>query len=178
MKLRVPTALLLDARSPRDRGRIDGLPLNADVRVHTDRWGIPRIQAENESDLFCAQGWVHASQRLWQMESLRRFATGRLSEIAGKKMLELDHFSRMAGFPGVCRRAVRGMSSQSREKIDFYLNGINTYIESHKTRLPLEFRSAGINPEPWTPLDVTANLVVNSWYLQTNYLEEVLAIRT
>lgn len=178
MKLRIPTAILMDRRAPKRRGRIEGLPLSGDVTITTDKWGIPRIEAENESDLYLAQGYVHASERLWQMESIRRFASGRLSEIAGERLLELDHFARLADFPEVCRRAVDALSNESRVQIEAYLTGINNFIESRKGRYPLEFTSSGIEPAPWTISDVTANLVVNSWWLQTNYLEELLAIRT
>lgn len=177
MKRRIPTAFILDSKSPATRGSIAGPQLNSDVRVHTDRWGIPRIQAADEHDLFSAQGWVHASQRLWQMEALRHLTAGRLAEIAGRGMLELDHFARIAGFPSICRRAAEGLSETSKVKIDSYLNGVNSFIEAHRGKLPLEFRSAGVEPEPWTRVDAMANLVVNSWYLQTNYLEEVLAVR-
>jgi len=168
----------MDSKAPKRRGRVDGLPLQGDVTITTDRWGIPRIKAESETDLYTAQGYVHASERLWQMESIRRFASGRLSEIAGEKFLELDHFARLARFPEVCRRAVEGLSEETEVQIDSYLKGVNGFIETHKKNLPLEFRSIGLVPEPWTISDVTANLVINSWYLQTNYLEEILAIRT
>lgn len=178
MKHRIPTAFFMDLKAPRRQGRVNGLPLKEDVRITTDKWGIPRIEAANESDLYMAQGYVHASERLWQMESIRRFASGRLSEIAGDKLLELDHFARLAGFPEVCSRAVEGLSEKTRLQIEAYLSGINEFIDRHKGRYPLEFRSIGLDPEPWTMANVTANLVVNSWYLQTNYLEEVLAIRT
>jgi len=168
----------MDSKAPERRGRIDGLPLQNDVTVTTDKWGITRIKAESDTDLYMAQGYVHASERLWQMESIRRFASGRLSEVTGEKFLELDHFARLARFPEVCRRAVEGLSGETEARIESYLKGVNGFIESHKNILPLEFRSIGLVPEPWTISDVTANLVINSWYLQTNYLEEILAIRT
>ena len=155
--------------------------LNKDVTINTDKWGIPRIKAGNESDLYLAQGYIHAAERLWQMESIRRFASGRLSEIAGEKYLELDHFARLARFPDVCRRAVAGFSKETGKKIESYIEGVNRFIElceSGKKKLPLEFRSTGIKPAFWSMADVTANLVINSWYLQTNYLEEILALRT
>ncbi len=83
----------MDSKAPRHRGRINGLPFKEDVTINTDKWGIPRIKAGNETDLYMAQGYIHASERLWQMESIRRFASGTLSEIAGEKFLELDHFA-------------------------------------------------------------------------------------
>ena len=178
MKKRFPTAFFMDSKAPKRRGRINGLPFKKDVTITTDKWGIPRIKAANESDLYMAQGYIHASERLWQMESIRRFASGSLSEIAGEKFLELDHFARLARFPEVCRRAVKGLSENTKSYAEAYLKGINEFINTHQNRLPLEFRSIGLEPAPWTLDDVTANLVVNSWYLQTNYLEEILAIRS
>jgi len=178
MKRRYPTAFLLDRKSPKRHGQIKSLPLKENVTVTTDKWGIPRIKASNESDLYMVQGYIHASERLWQMESIRRFASGRLSEIAGEKLLELDHFARLAHFPDICRSAVKELSDGTKVQIEAYLTGINVFISTHSDKLPLELRSIGLEPSPWTIQDVTANLVINSWYLQTNYLEEVLAIRT
>jgi penicillin amidase len=172
MKHRFPS---IPSRYPRV---ISKLPVKENVRIITDRWGIPRIEAGSEEDLFLTQGFIHASERLWQMEAVRRFASGTLSEIAGESMLELDYFARLAGFPDVKRRALEGISDRSRYRIESYLSGINAYISRNAKSLPLEFRSAGITPEPWTISDVTANLAINSWYLQTNYLEEILAVRS
>ncbi|MCK5736260.1 MAG: penicillin acylase family protein, partial [Spirochaetaceae bacterium] len=162
MKQRIPTAFILDRKAPKRRGKISGLPLNAEVAITSDKWGIPRIKAANKTDLYLAQGYIHASERLWQMESIRRFASGRLSEIAGDKFLELDHFSRLAGFPELCRRGIENLSEDTISQIDAYLKGVNHFIESRKDKLPLEFRSIGLEPEPWTHSDVISNLVINS----------------
>ncbi len=112
------------------------------------------------------------------METTRRFASGRLSEIAGEETLELDHFARIAKFPEFCTRAETGMSAENRIKVQAYLNGVNCYIDSCAGKLPLEFRILKIRPEKWSLGDAMANLAINSWYLQTNYLEEILAIVT
>ena len=105
----VSRVLLRKARS-RTRGRVTGLPLESDVEVARDRWGIPHITAGNMHDLFFAQGWVHAQDRLWQMETLRRLCTGRVSEIAGPGAVKLDWFCRMSGMPEMRERTVAGMS--------------------------------------------------------------------
>src|SRR5689334_24742059 len=76
-------------------GRIEVAGLQKPVEVITDTWGVPHIYAENSGDLFFAQGWIAASDRLWQMEMWRRAGEGRLSEVLGEKAIERDRFARL-----------------------------------------------------------------------------------
>ena len=107
---KVPPAasrILLRKGWPRTHGRVHDLPLDETVEVARDRWGIPHITARSMHDLFFAQGYVHAQDRLWQMESLRRVSDGRLSEIAGTQAVAVDWFCRMIGMPDMKRRSAR-----------------------------------------------------------------------
>src|SRR5258707_15691361 len=88
-----PNGGLQSVLAPRS-GRIEVAGLQKPVEVITDTWGVPHIYAENSADLFFAQGWVAASDRLWQMEMWRRAGEGRLSEVLGERALERDRFAR------------------------------------------------------------------------------------
>ena len=155
---------------------IPGLPLKKPVTVKEDSFGIPHIYAENESDLMTAQGFIHARDRLWQMETVRRLVNGTLSEIAGEETYELDCFTRMAGFKTLQERQHASLDASERELHRAYAEGINAYIEFARPTFPLEFKGAGFEPVPWTFEDTGGSIVLNSWFLQTNYLEEVLAV--
>lgn len=157
--------LLVGKAYPRVRGTISGLPLRGRVEVLRDRWGIPHLWAGNDHDLFAAQGFVHAQDRLWQMETLRRFNSGRLSEIAGETTVGADVFARMLGLPGMRRQAADALSESEREMTEAYAEGVNAYLAARGRDLPLEFRSMGFSPEPWTGEDALNFLVYLAWNL-------------
>jgi penicillin amidase len=161
-----PLSRLLVGRAyPQTRGTISGLPLRGRVEVLRDRWGIPHLFAENDHDLFAAQGFVHAQDRLWQMERLRRFTSGKLSEIAGEATVGADMFARMLGLPGMRCRAAAAFSEADRAIAEAYAEGVNAYLTSRGRDLPLEFRSMGFTPEPWTSEDEISFLIYLSWNL-------------
>ncbi|RJR41531.1 MAG: penicillin acylase family protein [Desulfobacteraceae bacterium] len=137
-------------------------PLNGELRiaglkqpvtVFRDRWSVPHIYAENEHDLFMAQGYVQAQDRLWQMETNRRLAAGRLSEIFGPDALGADKVLRSLGFMRAARDEVASYDAVTMDILNAFSAGVNAFIESRKGRLPLEFRLLGITPEPWKPED-------------------------
>ena len=103
-------SLFLAKGYPDYEGNVVGLPLHTQVRVVRDSGGIPYIYAGDRHDLMVAQGYVHAQDRLWQMETLRRVATGTLAEIAGEDRVDLDYFCRLLGFPELRQRAAAAMS--------------------------------------------------------------------
>ena len=156
--------------------RVQGLPLSEPVEVLRDRFGIPHVFAAGERDLMVAQGFLHAQERLWQMEALRRFASGRLAEIAGEAAADLDHFSRLAGFANLQSRALARLTPADRELFQGYADGANAYLALAGSNLPLEFRSLKLTPEPYTVEELGATIPVNAWFLQTNYIEELIAV--
>jgi penicillin amidase len=170
-------SLLLNKGFPLHAGAIQKLPLHGPVEVIRDKWGTPHIYAQDEHDLMVAQGFVHAQDRLWQMEVTRRLAQGRLSEIAGKETLMVDYFVRLLGLPELRNRAAQVLSCEELDWMQAYLAGVNTYLELQGKDLPLEFRSAGLRPEPWVMQDLFSSLALNAWFLQTNYKQELLAIK-
>ena len=131
--------------------RIKGLQKS--VTVYRDRWGVPHIYAENEHDLFMAQGYVQAQDRLWQMEINRRLAAGRLSEIFGPDGLEADKALRSLGFMRAARDEVASYPPAAMGILNAFSAGVNGFVESQGNRLPLEFRILGVTPEPWKPED-------------------------
>jgi penicillin amidase len=168
--------LILRKAWPRTNGEIRGLPLRGKVEVIRDRWGIPHIYAESMRDLFIAQGFVHAQDRLWQMESLRRLSEGRLSEIAGEQTLMLDYFCRMIGMPGM-KRQIFEAATEEHGLLQAYADGVNAYLAARGKDLPLEFRSMGFVPEPWSAVDGVSFTPFVSWsMLAAPYAERLLAL--
>jgi len=157
-------------------GRIAGLPVEKPVEVLRDRYGIPHIFAASERDLMVAQGFVHAQDRLWQMETLRRLCSGKLAALVGAAAVEVDHFTHLIGLPRLWERAVRAVGEGERLSIEAYAAGVNAFLETAGRRLPLELRSLGGAPAPWTPGDVLSFVPYLAWNQQTNYLDELLAI--
>ncbi len=126
------------------------------VTVTRDGHGIPTIEASTLEDLFFAQGYVTAQDRLWQMDVMRRFAAGELSEILGDDLLQHDREQRILGLRVAARKAIEVGSPQDRARFEAYSRGVNAYIDSHRDRLPLEFLILHYSPRPWTPEDSTA----------------------
>jgi len=144
------------------------------VEVIRDRWGIPHIYAGNEEDLFFAQGYVHAQDRLWQMEVHRRLASGTLAEILGGIALEADRFSRIIGFRRAAQADLALLDEETRRYLEAYSRGVNAFIETHRSRLPLEFTLLRHKPAPWTPLDTAAFAKFMGWALSCNWESELL----
>ena len=141
---------------PQTAGTIRLPGLGAPVKVLRDRWGVPHIYATNIHDLLMAQGFVHAQDRMWQMETNRRLVAGRLSEILGAPTLALDRLVRTYGFMRAARREVASYDAAARRMIEAYAAGVNAWIDGYRGNLPLEFRLLRVDPEPWHPEDSIA----------------------
>ncbi len=144
---------LAHAALPQLDGNLQIHGLTAPVRVVRDEHGVPTIQAANLDDLFFAQGFVTAQDRLWQMDVMRRFAAGELSEILGDDLLKHDREQRILGLRTVAREAAQSASEPDRSYFSDYARGVNAYIESQRDHLPIEFRILRYSPRPWTPED-------------------------
>jgi penicillin G amidase len=162
---------------PRTSGALVLPGLESAVQVLRDRWGVPHIYARNNADLFMAQGYVHAQDRLWQMEFHRRTGQGQLAEIFGPIALESDRFLRIMGFGRVARREAESLSGAPREAIEAYVRGVNTYIDQHAGRLPIEFTILRLRPRPWTPVDVLVWGKMMALTLSENWTDEILRAR-
>lgn len=143
-----------------------GLPgLEAPVTVLRDSMGIPHLWAESEEDLFRAQGWVTASDRLWQMESLRRVAEGRLSEVFGATTLASDRFLRTLGMARAAAWTEAELRPEERRLLEAYVEGVNARIRAWRGALPPEFVLLGVDPEPWTLTQLLSIEKVMAWDL-------------
>jgi penicillin amidase len=131
--------------------------LQSTVTVRRDERGIPYIEAANEADLYFAQGYVTASDRLFQMELFRRTARGELSEVFGSATLDEDKRHRTLGFARLAEAQVALLHAKLRRSLEDYARGINAYIESHTGKeLPPEFQILQIKPRPWNVADSLA----------------------
>jgi penicillin amidase len=130
---------------------LDGL--KAPVQIMRDGYGIPHIFAENDPDALFALGYVHAQDRLWQMEQTRRAGAGRLSEIFGKSTLTFDRISRTLGLARMAEASIASLDPDARALLDAYCAGVNAYIRGHRGAWPLEFTLLSVTPEPWRPAD-------------------------
>ncbi len=162
---------------PQINGTVAVSGLSAPVEILRDEWGVPHIYAENERDLFFAQGYVHAQDRLWQMEFNRRIGGGSLSAILGEATLETDRFLRTLGLHRAAEEDWALVGDDTRAILEAYSAGVNAYIETHRDRLPLEFTILGTEPAPWTPVDTLAWGKVMSFDLGGNYEFELLRAR-
>ena len=169
-------ALWLRSALP-DYDREVALPgIGADVRIAWDARGIPHILARSERDLLFAQGWVHAQDRLWQLELFRRVAEGRLAEVLGADLLETDRFLRSIGVWRVVADAEARLDADARARLQAYVDGVNAYIARRDGALPPEFVLLGIEPEPWTIRHTLAIERLMAWDLAA-YSMEIEAAR-
>ncbi len=147
---------------PQLDGRRQVKGLSAAVKVTRDGHGMPTIEAATLEDLFFAQGYVTAQDRLWQMDIMRRFGAGELSEILGADTLKIDREKRILGLRAAASKSLQMASPRDRSYFDAYARGVNAFIETHENRLPIEFHILKYRPKPWQAEDsiVIANQMV------------------
>ncbi|MFV0248302.1 MAG: penicillin acylase family protein [Tenacibaculum sp.] len=146
--------LFLNNLKPKYRGKISLTKISDSVTVYYDEVGVPHINATNNKDAYTALGYVHAQDRLWQMELLRRVSSGRLAEIFGKELIAVDKFFSGLGIEEAAQNSIKKLdkNSKSYQLATAYLNGINQFIE--KGKMPLEFYMAGVKKEKYTLKDI------------------------
>ena len=160
---------------PQLDGKLQVKGLSAAVKVTRDRHGVPTIEGVTLEDLFLAQGYVTAQDRLWQMDIMRRFAAGELSEILGDDTLKIDREQRILGLRAAARKGLQTASARDRAYFEAYARGVNAFIESHGSSLPIEFRILKYRPKPWQPED--SIVIANQMVKDLNYysFEDTLA---
>jgi penicillin amidase len=134
-------------------GTLKASGLEQTVEVLRDRWGVAHIYARNQHDLFFAQGFVAAEDRLFQMELWKRSGQGRLAEVLGPSALLRDVNARLLRYRGNMTAEYESYSPDTKEILEAFTAGINAYIASRADNLPIEFQIAGFKPEPWKPED-------------------------
>ena len=145
--------LWLRTSLPMTSGSVTVAGLERPVEIVRDANAVPHIFAENATDAYFALGFVHAQDRLWQMEFTRRLGAGRLAEVLGEPTLKFDRFLRTLGLYRLAEANYDRLSPEAREAYDAYAAGVNAWLETHSGLLPPEFLILGIEPEPWRPAD-------------------------
>lgn len=124
-----------------------------EVEVLRDRWGVPHIYAKNVHDLFFAQGFVAAQDRLFQLDVWRRVAAGETAELTGPEGLERDRFARLIRYRGDTQREWHSYGPDALQTATAFTDGINAYFDQLGDRLPIEFQLLGLRPKKWKPAD-------------------------
>ncbi|MBM4185923.1 MAG: penicillin acylase family protein [Gemmatimonadetes bacterium] len=132
-------------------GRVVVAGLDSAVEVRRDRWGVPHIYAKTVHDLFFAQGYVAAQDRLWQMEMWRRQGEGLLSEVLGPGTFERDRFARLFKYRGDMDREWTSYAPDAKAIVSAFVGGINAYVRQVRARPPIEFDLMGFRPGLWSP---------------------------
>lgn len=146
---------LLQKSKPQVNGALALSGLTANVDVYRDDHGVPHIEAKSMKDLFIAQGFVTAQDRMFQMDLSRRQASGMLSEVIGEKTLSRDKFFRTLGLRRAAEASYDKYSPEMKQYLTWYADGVNAYIKQAKkaNTLPIEFMLVGYEPKKWTPVD-------------------------
>ncbi len=129
--------------------------LDAEVIVTRDEYGIPHIDAGSDADLYRAQGYVQAQDRIFQMDMSRRQASGRLAEVVGEAAVDTDKHFRTFSLRAAAEDSYEGYGTEAKEVLDLFSEGVNAFIEeaTASSKLPYEFKLLGYTPEPWTAID-------------------------
>jgi len=138
---------------PAEKGDAPFSALGSNVKVIWDKWGVPHIFADNDRDLFFAVGYIHAQERMWQMELLRRAGFGRLSEVFGPQTLDSDRFLRNYGFREAALKDQANLSDELEDLVTSYGMGVNAWLDSRGHNWPPEFMLLRFRPEAWGILD-------------------------
>jgi penicillin amidase len=163
---------------PRVSGHVRVPGPSAAIEILRDEDGVPHIRAGSEVDALFGLGYVHAQDRLWQMEFQRRLGHGRLAEFLGPAALPSDRLFRTVGLTRHARAVLAGASPATRAHVDAYVRGINAFLAGRgRSGLPFEFGLLGVTPEPWQPEDVIVWAKVLSWELSFNWRDELLRTR-
>lgn len=164
---------------PQTTGTLHVAGLSSRVEVIRDAQGVPHIYADNPGDLFMAQGYVHAQDRLWEMELNRHVGHGQLAELFGdvefgsSTTVKADKFLRTLGLARAAENDLAVMDETTRGYLQKYADGVNAYIAANANNLPIEFTLLGDNPTPWTPLDSVVWGKVMAYDLGGNYEREL-----
>jgi len=144
--------------------------LSAPVIVRRDQHGVPHINAASQEDMFVAQGYVTAQDRLWQMDAYRRTANGELAEVMGSSLLRHDKMQRLQQFRNLAHRIHANLPAEDRARFEAYARGVNLYIAQHQDSLPPEFRLLHYKPQPWSGVDsvsigmMMVDMLDTHWY--------------
>jgi penicillin G amidase len=175
--LALAAAVYMTRALPTVDGELRVAGLQQPVRVERDPNGIPTIKAQNQHDLMFALGFVHAQDRLWQLETHRRIGSGRLAEAFGEPALESDKFLRALGVRRAAAAQWARASAEVRATVQAYTDGINAVIAQHVRARPPEMLILGVPLQPWEPVDSLAWSIMMAYDLGGNWSAEMLRLR-
>jgi len=172
---------------PQVSGTLRAPGLGAPVEVIRDQTGIAHIYADTSDDLFFAQGFVHASERMWQMEVFRHIGAGRVSELFGESQLDTDRFIRTLGWRQAAERDLAAFDAPTVRALERYAAGVNAWLGQSSGERGLAFVVTGLQsgkgggldgyqPEPWTTLDTVTFGKLQAWSLGGNYDAELFRL--
>lgn len=147
--------------------------LDSQVKIIRDEHAVPHIFADTDHDAFFAMGYLHAQDRLWQMEYKRRLGQGRLSEILGSNGLRTDQFMKTLGLYRVAKLALQSLDDTALQSLMAYVNGVNAWLQEAHT-LPVEFYILDFRPEYWQPEDSLLQIKLMALNLGSNYSQELI----
>ena len=169
--------LYMQRSMPQTDGSLSLIGLRDEIRIERDATGIPTIKAKSREDAMFGLGFVHAQDRLWQLETHRRIGSGRLAEAFGAAALDNDKFLRALGVKRAASVQWASASPQTKAIVSAYTAGINAYLSGAMKARPPEFVVLGLQPEPWTPEDTLAWGIMMAWDLGANWSTELLRMR-
>lgn len=155
----------------RTSGEFRAAGLREPVEILRDSWGVPHVYAQNAHDLFFAQGFVAAQDRLHQIDWWRRMGTGEMAEVVGDRALDADRFARLIRYRGDMKAEWLSYSPDARQIATSFTDGINAAIDAFGDDLPVEFRLLGYRPKKWRPEDVLGRM--SGVYMSRNLTAEV-----
>jgi penicillin G amidase len=162
---------------PKMSGSLTVPGLQDSVEITRDKNAVPHIYAKNQADVYFALGYVHAQDRLWQMEFQRRVGAGRLAEVVGEAALETDKFLRTLSVYHYAEATIPNLNAETRGVLESYVAGVNAYLQNRSGPLPPEFLVLRHAPEPWTVTDVLVWAKMMAWDLSGNWDDEILRAR-
>ena len=162
---------------PQTEGTLQLAGPGAEIRIERDAHGIPTIKAASIDDAVFGLGFVHAQDRLWQLETHRRIGAGRLAEAFGEGALDNDKFLRALGVRRAAAAQWANTTGEARAAVLAYTAGVNAFLQRGMKARPPEFIVLGLQPEPWTPEDSLAWAVMMAWDLGGNWSTELTRMR-
>ena len=165
----------LQGTLPNQRGSVTLNALTNDVEIVRDGYGAPHIFAPDWRNAYVALGYLHAQDRMWQMELMRRAGAGRLSEVVGDATIKADRLMRTLGLYSAAHDSYFALSGRVQAALTAYAAGVNAFIA--EDNLPLEFRLLGFKPEPWQPADSLVWMKLMAYQLGGSWRDEITAAR-
>lgn len=167
-------AYLVTKSFPEYDGELQMPGLHHPVKIYRDTYGVPHIFAQDEHDALFAQGFVHAQDRLWQMDLARRAGEGRLSEILGTQTIKFDKMLKTVGFKQIAEQLEKHISPVSKEILRSYADGVNACIRLQKGKYPVEFDMLNYEPEEWKPVHSLMVARLMAWELNISWQVDVV----